>query len=87
MYGAGKVKGKNHDLKYDLTFSAHTINFVCHSIRSMFRVLGMYNFGLGLKLHKKFNFDRDSWWMVASLLLCGKTTKNQLKVLPNAHEA
>ena len=25
-------------------FSAHTINCVCHSIRSMFRVLGIYNF-------------------------------------------
>ena len=49
MYGAGykleKVKGKTHDLNHDLTFSAHTINCVCHSIRSMFRVLGMNNFG------------------------------------------
>ena len=49
MYGAGykleKVKGKTHDLNNDLTFSANTINYVCHSIRSMFRVLGMYNFG------------------------------------------
>ena len=44
-----KVKGKNHDLNHDLTFSAHTINCVCHSIRSMFRVLGMYNFGQGAK--------------------------------------
>ena len=40
-----KVKGKTHDLNHDLTFSAHTINCVCHSIRSMFRVLVMYNFG------------------------------------------
>jgi hypothetical protein len=40
------VKGKNHDLKHDLTFSAHTINCVCHSIRAIFRVLGIYNFGL-----------------------------------------
>ena len=39
-----KVKGKTHDLNHDLTFSAHTIHCVCHSIRSMFRVLGMYNF-------------------------------------------
>ena len=28
---------------------AHTINRVCHSIRSMFRVLGMYNFGRKVK--------------------------------------
>ena len=41
---------KAHDLNHDLTFSAHTINFVCHSIRSMFRVLGKYNFGNHLKL-------------------------------------
>ena len=38
------MKGKSHDLNHDLTFSAHTINYVCHSIRSMFRVLGVYNF-------------------------------------------
>ena len=30
---------KNHDLNHDLIFYAHTINCVCHSIRSMFRVL------------------------------------------------
>ena len=41
------LKGKTHDLNHDLTFSAHTINCVCHSIRSMFGVLGIYNFGLG----------------------------------------
>ena len=40
------MKGKTHGLKHDLTFSAHTINCVCHSIRSMFRVLGMYNFAI-----------------------------------------
>ena len=34
------MKGKTHDLNHDLTFSAHTNNCVCHSIRSMFRVLG-----------------------------------------------
>ena len=38
------MKGKTHDLSHDLTFSAHTINCMCHSIRSMFRVLGIYNF-------------------------------------------
>ena len=40
MYGAGY----KHDLNHDLTFYAHTNKFVCHSIRSMFRVLGVYNF-------------------------------------------
>jgi hypothetical protein len=39
------MKGKTRDLIHDLTFSAHTINCVCHSISSMFRVLGIYNFG------------------------------------------
>ena len=38
------MKGKTHDLNHDLTFYANIINCVCHSIRSMFRVLGMYNF-------------------------------------------
>ena len=37
------------DLNHDLTFSAHTINCVCHSIRSMFRVLGIYNFAQLIK--------------------------------------
>ena len=44
------MKGKTHDLNHD--FSAHTINCVCHSIRSMFRVLGMYNFGARCDLHE-----------------------------------
>ena len=46
------MKGKTHDLNHDdLTFSAYTINCVCHSIRSMFGVLGIYNFELkGLSL-------------------------------------
>ena len=30
-------------------FTAHTINCVCHSIRTMFRVLGINNLCLGLK--------------------------------------
>ena len=40
-----KSKGKTHDLNRDLTFYAHTFNCVHHSIRSMFRVLGINNFG------------------------------------------
>ena len=43
------MKGKTHDLNHDLTFSAHTITCVCHSIRSMFRVLGIYNFDSEVK--------------------------------------
>ena len=48
-----KVKGKTHDFNHDLAFSAHTINCGCHSIRLMFRVLGMYQFGLMIKIDKK----------------------------------
>ena len=29
-------------------FTAHTFQCVCHCIRTMFRVLGVYNFGLEL---------------------------------------
>jgi len=43
------MKYITHDLNHDLTFYAHTINCVCHSIRSMFRVLGIYNFGFSIK--------------------------------------
>ena len=35
--------GQGISLKSDLN---HDLTFYCHSIRSMFRVLGMYNFGL-----------------------------------------
>ena len=38
-FGGLETQVKTHDL----TFSAHTINCVCHSIRSIFRVLGIYN--------------------------------------------
>ena len=45
-----KSEMKNHDLNHDLIFFAHTIDCVCHSIRSMFRVLGVYNFATYLKI-------------------------------------
>ena len=43
--------GQNINLKSERKnpFSAHTINCVCHSIRSMFRLLGIYNFALKYK--------------------------------------
>ena len=44
-----KRERKNHDLNRDLTFSAHTIDCVCHSIKSLFRVLGVYNFAHTIK--------------------------------------
>ena len=47
------MKGKTHDLNHDLTFSAHTINCMCHSIRSMFRVLGVYNFAFDQEFVKE----------------------------------
>ena len=45
---AWEVKVKTHDLNHDLTCFAHTIKCVCHSMRSMFRVLGIYNFAIAL---------------------------------------
>ena len=50
---AWKVKWITHDLNHDLTFYAHSINYVCHSIRSMFRVLGIYNFDQWQKVSGK----------------------------------
>ena len=47
------MKGKTHELNHDLTFSAHIINYVCHSIKAMFRVLGTYNFVRWLKFNIK----------------------------------
>ena len=48
------MKGKTHHLNHDLTFSAHTINCVCHSIRSMFKVLGIHNFDFWLLIGHKY---------------------------------
>ena len=62
-----KSERKNHDLNHDLTFYAHTIKCVCHSIRSMFRVLGLYNFVLHL-LHLWKN-------KVVALFFCIKMQK------------
>ena len=39
-----KNERKTCALSHDLSFSANTINCVCQSIRSMFKVLDMYNF-------------------------------------------
>ena len=43
-----------HDLNHDLTFYAHTFKCVCHSIRSMFGVLGVYNFEARAEIKKYF---------------------------------
>ena len=50
--------------KHDLNVIAHKINCVCHSIRSMFRVLGMYNFGLVRKVLKLSGgpVTAERWW-------------------------
>ena len=57
------MKGKTHDLNHDLTFSADTINCVCHSIRSMFRVVGIYNFAAGLN-SKNFDIKVAEWSLI-----------------------
>ena len=36
-------------------FTAHTFNCVCHCIRAMFRVLGMYSFAVRQNTRKKPN--------------------------------
>ena len=42
-------------------FTAHTINCVCHIIRSMFRVLGLYNIGLNLNKQLTLTIYVLSW--------------------------
>ena len=57
--------------------TAHTINCVCHSIMSMFRVLGMYNFDQYFKsaLHRE-----DLSWVplnnASDIFLSEKKKKN-----------
>ena len=38
-------------------FTAHTFNCVCHCIRAMFRVLGMYNFAEKFNSMNLFNIS------------------------------
>ena len=65
---------KSHDLNHDLTFSAHTINCVCQSIRSMFRVLWIYNFGEGVKKSPKLCLR--NLWMVPFILAISSDNKS-----------
>ena len=58
------MKGKTHDLNHDLTFYAHTIKCVCHNIRSMFRVLGIYNF----ESNPKCNFHH-TWYQEERIVI------------------
>ena len=55
------MKEITHGLNHDLTFSAHTIKCVCHSIRSIFRVLGIYNFGKGLEKKRQWHLIHIQW--------------------------
>ena len=41
-------------------FTAHTISCVCHSIRSMSRVLGIYNFVVDINYGSDSDLDRQS---------------------------
>ena len=49
MYGAGYKLEKWKEKPMILTFYSHIFNCVCHSIRSMFGVLGIYNFESSVK--------------------------------------
>ena len=54
-------------------FTAHTFNCVCHCIRVMFRVLGMYNFDKCTNLHDfgKFNINHINLILLVSLQING----------------
>ena len=85
------MKGKTHDLNHYLTFYAHTFNCVCHSIRSMFRVLGIYNFDLGLKPHV-CNLCHEGFGELNKLnrhkqLYHSKGRKISITILPNMNES
>ena len=47
-------------------FTAHTLNCVCHCIRAMFRVLGMYNFGFYIN---SMDFKNSGYCMYLKKLL------------------
>ena len=73
-------------------FTAHTINCVCHSIRSMLRVLGIYNFGPILQFQPldfltftailNTPFDSlNSWENNRDLNLLGLLASNVVKII------
>ena len=49
-------------------FTPHTINCVCLRIRSMFRVLGMYNFASWFNL--KFKDNMEKWKLINLTATC-----------------
>ena len=63
------MKWKSWIKSWVIHFTAHTFNCVCHCIKSMFRVLGVYNFGPGFNQNSNENIVRifalkffvDSW--------------------------
>ena len=56
-------------------FIAHTFKCVCHCIRVMFRVLGMYNFGWGL--------EREHNGLKSFIFLSCKTEVNKVLNAPS----
>ena len=47
-------------------FTAHTFNCVCHCIRAMFRVLGMYNFAANQQKQKHYTVRSNIVFTVTS---------------------
>ena len=59
IYVSNKLGGYWIDIRHPVPswiiyFTAHTIKCVCHSIRSMFGVLGLYNFGITPQKNQEF---------------------------------
>ena len=42
-------------------FTVHTNNCVCHKIRSLFKLRGMYNFGSGVEKSEKNSLYNNKW--------------------------
>ena len=53
-------------------FTAHTFKCVCHCRRAMFRVLGMYNFGINKSSECPFVSDNDVCVIQKSKEVCNK---------------
>ena len=60
-------------------FTAHTINCVCHSIRSMFRVLAIYNFGLSIT---QSDMIKDCEIDYSSLRMSSRKLQNNHSIIP-----
>ena len=78
---AWKVKWKSWIKSWVINFTAHTFNCVCHCMKSMFKVLGVYNFEYIQKPHVKMSKNVALIFIILFQMLVCKVLGWQLAML------